>query len=126
MSNRSTDGSTTRERGNRAEDIASEHLSRLGYRIIERNFVCKLGEIDIVASHNNEIVFVEVRSRHSAKALDPVFSVNRRKQQKIIQTAHVYLASRFRKTPAARFDVVLVTLGRPPQVEVIRDAFCAG
>ena len=117
---------TTRQRGDRAEQIAVEHLSGLGYRIVERNFVCKLGEVDIIAAHRGDLVFVEVRSRHSSQALNPVYSVNRSKQTRIIRAAQVYISGqRFKKGPPTRFDVVLVTLDEPPLVEVLRDAFGA-
>jgi len=114
---------STRERGQKAEQIAVDHLLGLGYRLVERNFLCKLGEIDIVATHGNELVFVEVRSRKSAKSLDPIFSVNRKKQQRIVRAAQVYLDRKFRTPPPSRFDVVLVTFGREPQVDIIPNAF---
>lgn len=115
---------TTRQRGDRAEQIAVEHLCRLGYRIVERNFSCKPGEVDIIAAHDGELVFVEVRSRHSSQALNPVYTLGPRKQKRIIRAAQVYLSShRFKETLPARFDVVLVTLDDPPFVEVLRDAF---
>ncbi|MGB6065816.1 MAG: YraN family protein [Desulfomonilaceae bacterium] len=115
----------TRDKGNLAEQIAGDHLQGRGYRIIERNFACKLGEIDIVAQHQGELVFVEVRSRRSASALNPVFSVDRQKQKKIIRAAKVYLEKRYREVPPARFDVAIVTMGEPPVVEIIQDAFNA-
>lgn len=112
-----------RKKGQQAEEIAVRHLMEKVYRIIERNFVCKFGEIDIIAIHDRDLVFVEVRSRHSVTGLDPSYSVGWRKQNKIIKTAQVYLDSRFRRTPNARFDVVLVTLSESPEVEIIPDAF---
>lgn len=111
------------EKGRRGEDIAVEYLIAAGYRIIERNFRCKLGEIDIIADQGGELVFVEVRSRQSDATFDPAYSVNRRKQQKIVKAAQVYLSRRYSRMPAARFDVVLVDVGREPAVEIIRDAF---
>jgi putative endonuclease len=121
---KSSNPPTTRQRGDRAEQIAAEHLCRLGYRIVERNFSCKLGEVDIIAAHQGELVFVEVRSRHSSRALDPVYTLGPRKQTRIIRAAQVYLSGqRFKKSPPARFDVVLVTLDEPPIVELLRDAF---
>jgi putative endonuclease len=116
---------STRERGQVAEQIAVDHLLRQGYRVVERNFLCKLGEIDIIANQGGELVFVEVRSRKSANSLDPVFSVNRRKQERILKSAQVYLDKRFASPPPSRFDVVLVTLAPTPQVEVIPNAFQA-
>lgn len=114
----------TRERGGRAESVAADYLVKDGYSIVERNFVCKLGEIDIIARDRDELVFIEVRSKHSAGTLDPIYSIDRRKQSKIIKAAQVYLANRVGRIPACRFDVVIVTLMEsPPRVEVIRDAF---
>jgi len=113
------------EKGRLGEDIAVEHLASKGYRIIERNFRCKLGEIDIIAEHDGEVVFVEVRSRQSDSTFDPAYSINYRKQQKVIRAAQVYLSKRYQRMPAARFDVVLVDVGRRLEVEIIRDAFGA-
>ena len=113
----------TRAKGLHAEKIAADYLTQQGYTIVERNFTCRVGEIDIIARHGGDLVFVEVRSRHSRKALDPVYSVNHHKQRKIIRTAEVYLGRESGTPPAARFDVVLVTLGNPPIIEVIPDAF---
>jgi putative endonuclease len=114
---------TTRDRGRLAEQVAADHLEARGYRIIEKNFVCKLGEIDIIAQHAGELVFVEVRSRGSASSLNPVFSVDRQKQKRIIRAAEIYLGKRYREVPPARFDVAIVTLGEPTVVEIIENAF---
>ena len=122
---RAKTGTNTRDKGNLAEQIAAHHLQDLGYRVVEQNFACKLGEIDIVAQHGGDLVFVEVRSRGSASALNPVFSVNRQKQQRIIRAAKVYLEKRYREVPPARFDVAIVTMSEPAVVEIIRDAFSA-
>ena len=85
----------------------------------------KLGEIDIIARHEGDVVFVEVRSRHSASALNPAYSVDRHKQSKIIRSAAVYLDRHFDRMPTSRFDVVLVTFGERPEVELIPNAFPA-
>lgn len=113
----------TREKGRQAEDIAAVFLQSHGYRILERNFTCRIGEIDIIARQNEELVFVEVRSRSSQRTVNPVYSVNRTKQQKIIRVAQYYLASRGSGEPPARFDVVIVNVGLTPEVELIADAF---
>jgi putative endonuclease len=114
-----------REQGARAEKLAADYLAKRGYRIITGNFSCKLGEIDIIARHDGDLVFVEVRSRHSPSALNPAYSVDRHKQSKIIKSAKVYLERHFDEIPASRFDVVLVTFGEHPDVEVIPNAFPA-
>jgi len=118
-------GSTTRERGSHAEQVAADHLKRNGYRIIRRNFSCKLGEIDIVAQHEGDLVFVEVRSRAERTSANPIYTINRVKQERIIRAATVYLSRHFTRHPPMRFDVVIVTMTDPPIVEVIRDAFWA-
>lgn len=115
---------STRERGQVAESLAAEFLRKKGYRIVERNFECRFGEIDIIARDGDDLVFVEVRSRKSAQCLDPIYSVNKRKQQRIIKTAQVYLSKRSSKAPTpSRFDVVIVTLGPEPSTVLIPDAF---
>jgi putative endonuclease len=118
---RSPSGST-REKGRAAEQIAAEYLEARGYRIVERNFQCALGEIDIIATHKGELVFIEVRSGSSPRTVNPAYSINRKKQNKIIRVAQFYLC-RFRSMPAARFDVVLVRMSETPELELIPDAF---
>jgi putative endonuclease len=113
----------TRDKGDLAEQIACDHLQESGYRIVERNFHCKLGEIDIIARDGEELVFVEVRSKHSSATIDPVFSVNRSKQKRIAKAAQVYLDRHYQTPPYCRFDVVIVTMGKPPVVDVIPNAF---
>ncbi len=113
---------STREKGRAAEQVAAEYLHAQGYRIVERNFSCPLGEIDIIARHKGDLVFIEVRSGSSPRTVDPAYSINRTKQKKIIRVAQYYLC-RFRTMPAARFDVVLVRRGQTPEVELIPDAF---
>jgi len=120
---RNKNGTNTRDRGRLAEQIAADHLEAHGYRIVEKNFTCRLGEIDIIAHHLGELVFVEVRSRGSASSLNPVFSVDRQKQKRIIRAAEVYLGKHYPQVPPARFDVVIVTLSEPAVVEIIQDAF---
>lgn len=116
---------STRQKGQAAEDVAAEHLSTCGYRIVERNFSCKLGEIDIIARQGGDLVFVEVRSRHSVTARDPIHTVDWRKQAKLVRAASYYLMTKHPEPVPARFDVVLVTLEKPPIVEVIPNAFDA-
>jgi putative endonuclease len=123
---RARSGPNTRDRGRLAEQVAADHLEAHGYRIVEKNFTCRLGEIDLIAHHLGELVFVEVRSRGSASSLNPVFSVDRKKQKRIIRAAEIYLGKHYPQIPpASRFDVAIVTLGEPAVVEILRDAFSA-
>jgi len=110
-----------RARGQRAEDSAAALLRGKGYRIVERNFRCKLGEIDIVATDGDTLVFVEVRSRRSARYGTALETVSPAKQRTIARVAQVYLA-RHGET-LCRFDVVGLT---GDDVVHIPDAFRVG
>ncbi len=118
-------GPSTRAKGTLAEQIAADHLESRGYRIIERNFLCRVGEIDIIAMDREELVFVEVRARYSRNTVDPVYSVNRTKQRKIIKAALVYLSGHSETPPPMRFDVAVVDMRGARSVEVIPHAFDA-
>jgi len=117
----------TREKistGKLGEDIAAGHLTGAGYEILERNFRCPLGEIDIVARDRETLVFVEVRSRRTDSYGSPLESVGFAKQKKLSLVAAYYLNRHDLHLMKARFDVVAVKL-RPsrPEVELVRDAF---
>jgi putative endonuclease len=112
-----------REKGNEAEQIACDHLARNDYRIITRNFTCRAGEIDIIAQNGEDLVFVEVRSWHSSATVNPIHTISRRKQERVIRAAEFYLTKRVGGPVPARFDVVIVKLGGPPDVELIQNAF---
>ncbi len=110
--------------GKRGEDLAVEHLQMLGYRILERNYRCPLGEIDIVAMDKDDVVFVEVKSRKTEAYGDPELAVGKAKQKKIAMIAMYYLANKGRSSLNARFDVMAVKIlpGRR-ELKLIRDAF---
>ena len=117
----------TRERistGKLGEEIAAEHLVGVGYEIVERNFRCPLGEMDIVARDHETLVFVEVRSRRTDNYGGPLESIGFAKQKKISRVAEYYLNRHGLQQIKARFDVVAVKLPPSrPEVELIRDAF---
>ena len=112
----------TRIKGNIGEDLAVKHLKKHGYKIVERNYTCQFGEIDIIAKHNNFYVFLEVKSRNSVDFGLPRYAVNVRKQQTIIACAKWWLSRNELMGSAVRFDVVEVVSG---QVNVIQNAFSA-
>jgi putative endonuclease len=95
--------------GNRSERAAAAFLRRLGYRILQHNFSCNLGEIDLIALDGSCIVFVEVRSTEAADTLVPALSVDRRKQQKLTRLAQYYLKAKRLTDRAARFDVLAIS-----------------
>lgn len=87
------------------EERAARELTRLGYRIAQRNFRCRSGEIDMIAYHKGYLVFVEVKYRKNAEKGSAAESVDFKKQQKICRVADYYLRTHCRKIPACRFDV---------------------
>lgn len=110
--------------GKRGEDLAASFLAEAGYRIIERNYRCLFGEIDIVAEEGETLVFVEVKSRRSNAYGDPQVAVGHQKQKKISRISVYYLEERHLRHRPARFDVVAVKLlPAGHRVELIRNAF---
>ena len=113
-------------RGKYAEDVAVRLLKKNGYKILERNFHCYFGEIDIIAKEQEYLVFVEVKFRKREDFGGAVGAVTPLKQTKIKKTAQVYLQKN-RIEPAVRFDVVLLSgeIDRFKKVnfEIIKDAF---
>ena len=110
-----------RQIGTEEEALAAEFLESRGYRIVERNFRCRLGEIDLIARDGSVLVFIEVKYRKTGAYGDPAEAVNYRKQQKICKTADYYrMLRRIPDNQSCRFDVVAIQ-GR--EIRVIRDAF---
>ncbi|AJE04173.1 YraN family protein [Geobacter pickeringii] len=111
--------------GSQGEELAVSFLKGLRYRILERNFRCKGGEIDIVAQDGATLVFVEVKSRRTADYGPPQLAVTPFKQRQISKAALTWLASRRKLDSGARFDVVAITFksGGDPQVEHFVNAF---
>lgn len=81
---------TAYETGRMGEDAVSEYLESQGYRILARNFRIRGGEIDLIASHDDELCFVEVKTRRRDGLTDGFDAVDRRKQRLLIRTAHAY------------------------------------
>src|SRR5204863_8735281 len=105
------------------ERDAASLLTSAGYRIVERNFRCKAGELDIVARDGDVLVFVEVRSRSDGEHGDAVEMIGRAKQRRVARVARCYLAAASPVFEQCRFDVVAITGGEAIR---IKDAFRAG
>ena len=102
-------GTECAELGALGERLAAEHLERQGYRILERNFRCRMGEIDLIARRENELVFTEVKLRKDASHGEAREFVTASKQRKLLLTAEYYLAARpWTQELQARFDVIEV------------------
>ena len=110
--------------GKEGEKIAAAYLKKNGYEIIEINFRCPIGEIDIVAKEENDLVFVEVKTRKSIELGYPEQAVGIRKQKKMSQLALWYMQKRKIADTNARFDVVAITLmPEKNEVKLIQNAF---
>ena len=99
-----------RRLGEAYEEKAAKYLEDNGCRIIERNFRCKIGEVDIIARDSKYFVFVEVKYRTSSRIADPVYAVNYRKQRTISKVAQFFLIThRLPESTPVRFDVITFT-----------------
>jgi putative endonuclease len=96
-------------RGATAEAVAATLLARAGYRVVERNYRCVVGELDIVAYDGEVLTFVEVRSRRDDRHGEGAEMVGKRKQRQVARVAGVYLALRAPAAEQVRFDVVALT-----------------
>jgi putative endonuclease len=116
---------TTRVIGQRGEDAAARYLEARGLRLLERNYRCRGGEVDLVMLEGDTLVLVEVRLRSSAEFGGAAASVGRRKQRRFALAARHLLMTRpaLRDLPM-RFDVVALEAGPVgPRLDWIRDAF---
>ena len=98
------------EIGKFGEDIATKYLQKKGYTIIERNFSCKQGEIDIIAKDFSELVFIEVKTRTSKEYGNPAEAVNEIKKKHIETAAEYYLYKTKQQNKFIRFDVIEVLM----------------
>ena len=106
--------------GRTGERLAAAQLEQSGYTILERNFRCRYGEIDLVAEHEADLVFIEVKTRRGMSHGLPEEAVNYRKQQKIIQVSQYYLFQHDYALRDWRVDVVAVQLSVAGHLEEIR------
>jgi putative endonuclease len=110
-----------RAHGNLAEALAADHLQLRGLRLIERNYRCRLGEIDLILADGPTLVFAEVRLRRNPDYGGAAASITAAKRQRILGAARHYLSGRPERP--CRFDVVLLDGLDPDRIEWIKDAF---
>jgi putative endonuclease len=106
--------------GRTGERLAAEKLMGCGYHILERNFRCRYGEIDLVAEDEHDLIFVEVKTRRGDGYGRPEEAVTARKQRKILQVASYYLDLHACSERSWRVDVVAVQLSISGKLEEIR------
>jgi putative endonuclease len=110
--------------GQEGERLAERYLKKKGYRLVERNYRCPAGELDLIALDRHVIVFVEVKTRTDDRFGGPLDSVHWRKQQRMIRAAQFFLGQKSLHQREARFDVVGVSfVDQKPVVEHIQNAF---
>jgi len=110
--------------GKEGERVAERYLQKKGYTLVERNYRCPAGELDLIVLDRRVVVFVEVKTRTGHGFGSPLEAVEFRKQRKMIRAAQFFLAEKRLQQRDARFDVVGVSWpGRDPVVEHIENAF---
>ncbi len=98
------------EIGKIGEKIATDYLEEQGYIIVERNFVARQGEIDIIAKDKNEFIFIEVKTRTNLLYGKPIEAVDNKKQKNLIRTVKYYLYSKHLENRFVRIDVIEIYL----------------
>jgi putative endonuclease len=110
--------------GQEGERLAERYLQKKGYKLVERNYRCAVGELDLIVLDRRVVVFVEVKTRTGHGFGSPLEAVEFRKQRKMIQTAQFFLSAKGLQQREARFDVIGISwTGREPVVEHIENAF---
>ena len=110
--------------GNKGESLAEDYIKRKGYNIIQRNYRCRLGEIDIIAKDDDTIVFIEVRTKQNENFGTPQDSVTSTKMSKISKTALSFIHEKNLSGFSYRFDFIAITFSQgKPNIEHIENAF---
>ncbi|WDV47681.1 YraN family protein [Clostridiaceae bacterium M8S5] len=112
-----------KEQGQKGEDIAIKYLKKLKYKILERNYAKKTGEIDIIAKDKEIVVFIEVKARKSDNYGNPSDAVNTAKQKNIIKTALLYQSINKLNNTQFRFDIVEVFMHKKDKINHLINAF---
>lgn len=107
-----------RKTGDQGEEIAVNYLVSHGYRILERNFSCKGGEVDIIARKDTFLIFIEVKTRRSLSYGEPQLAVTPFKQRQISKTALTWLSKKKMHDQCARFDVIAILLSNDGRHEI--------
>ena len=111
--------------GSIGEKLASVYLERIGYSILQLNFRCRYGEIDIIACNSEYLVFCEVKTRKGSAPLHPSLSVTKAKGKRISELPSLYLMEHEDETRLPRFDVISVIMYQNHEgtIEHLENAF---
>ena len=111
-----------KELGNKGENIASDYLKEIGYKILDKNFRTRDGEIDLIAGDDEEIVFIEVKTRRSSSFGYPEEAVDEKKVEKMIKVANSWLEAKEKFDNSWRIDIIAIELDvRPPKITHIKN-----
>lgn len=117
----------TKERqalGKLGEELAYRRVKSLGYKCIERNYRCPMGEVDLIAKDKDTLVFIEIRTRRGRSISLAKESIDGIKRRKLSKVALQYMKEKNCFNVQSRFDVVVVGIeGKERQVEIIQNAF---
>lgn len=108
--------------GIRAEQLAAQFLQQHGLKLLQHNYRCRFGEIDLILQDGETLVFAEVRLRSRNDFGGAAASINNTKQKKLVRAAQYYLSS-LANVPACRFDAVLLRSQDGSGIEWLKDAF---
>ena len=119
---------TRKQLGASGESFAASYLQQEGYKVIERNWVCKAGEADIIAYDQDTLVFIEVKTRRTLTTGFPEEAVTRAKRRRYEIIAAYYLSQEQRPSMRVRFDVISIILTGTNQafLKHYRDFFASG
>ncbi len=113
-------GKTRQKIGRVGETLATSALEKRGYCILERNFRCRAGEIDLIAQAGEDLVFIEVKTRRGTACGLPEEAITRRKARTLQQVAWFYLDAHNLADCSWRIDVVAVQFNQAGQLEEVR------
>lgn len=110
--------------GKAGEEVAVQFLRQQGYQILDRNYRCRFGEIDLIARDGSTLAFIEVKARRSQRFGPAAAAVTLEKQRHLVKASQVYLIQKRKADELCRFDVVTIELDtQKPRIELIKDAF---
>ncbi|PCJ21266.1 MAG: YraN family protein [Candidatus Cloacimonadota bacterium] len=113
-----------KEFGQWGEDTALQYFIRLGAKLIQKNFQNRGGEIDLIIFYEDNLIFVEVRTRKNEDFMNPIDSIDLKKQKKIKRTAQYYYSYKWKQDSICRFDVISIIGSKENyKIEHIEDAF---
>lgn len=117
-------GEQRRTVGESGEEAAVQYLLRRGYHILQRNYRCRFGEIDLIARDGGTLAFIEVKTRRSRQFGPAASAVTFEKQRHLIKASQMYMAQTKKAYALCRFDVVAVEIdAHGLHIELIKDAF---